>query len=57
MRNAGEVLGKCFCVSVGAQVKEVAFELLVGWVVDADVDVPLGFATTLEVMGALVEEI
>ena len=27
-------------------VEEVAFELLVGWAVDADAGVPLGFATT-----------
>ena len=28
-------------------VEEVAFELLVGWAVDADAGVPLGFATAL----------
>lgn len=47
VRHTREVLSECFCVSVGRPFEEVAFELLVGWAVDADAGVPLGFAAAL----------
>ena len=47
IRDAGEILGECFCVSMGCPVDEVAFELLVGGAVDADAGVPFGLAAAL----------
>ena len=37
---------------MGGSVEEVAFQLLVGWAVDADAGVPLGFTAALGSDGA-----
>ena len=50
--HSGEILSQRFRVSMGCPIEEVAFELLVGWAVDADAGVPLGFTAALGSDGA-----
>ena len=50
--DASEILCQCFCVSMHCSIEEEAFELLVGWAVDADAGVPFGLAAALGSDGA-----
>ena len=47
VRDSGEILSEGLCVSMDGSIEKVAFELLVGWAVDADAGMPFGFAAAL----------